>query len=144
MCLFQLIMFGLNNQLVVSYKEDNRMALKNLFLMDYSGADEDDYSTAVYTQQGVYDALFYVLDQASILIRSLLLLALLCHLCEPSFVTLFWINIFKKNEMIKLCYACDFFIPGRESMVQQKHTSNRVHKSATLAIPPGSGFLARG
>ncbi|KAJ3599660.1 hypothetical protein NHX12_033616 [Muraenolepis orangiensis] len=61
----QLILFGLNNQLVVSYKEENRMALKNLFLKDYSGVDEDDYSIAVYTQQGVYDALFHVLQQYS-------------------------------------------------------------------------------
>ena len=62
----QLILFGLNNQLVVSYKEENRMALKSLFLRGYSGMDEDDYSVAVYTQQGVYDSLFYVLDQASV------------------------------------------------------------------------------
>nr|XP_046246918.1 mucolipin-2 [Scatophagus argus] len=61
----QLILFGLNNQLVVSYKEENTMALKNLFLKDYSGVDEDDYSIAVYTQRGVYDSLFYVLDQYS-------------------------------------------------------------------------------
>ncbi|XP_030583551.1 mucolipin-2 isoform X2 [Archocentrus centrarchus] len=37
----QLIIFGLNNQLVVSYKEENTMALKNLFLKDYKGVDED-------------------------------------------------------------------------------------------------------
>ncbi|XP_034386126.1 mucolipin-2 isoform X1 [Cyclopterus lumpus] len=61
----QLILFGLSNQLVVSYKEENMMALKNLFLKDYSGVDEDDYSVAVYTQQRVYDSLFYVLDQYS-------------------------------------------------------------------------------
>ncbi|XP_062306782.1 mucolipin-2 isoform X2 [Osmerus eperlanus] len=59
----QLILFGLNNQLVVSYKEENVMAFKNLFLKGYSGVDEDDYSVAVYTQQDVYDRLFYVLDQ---------------------------------------------------------------------------------
>ncbi|XP_041646661.1 mucolipin-2 [Cheilinus undulatus] len=61
----QLILFGLNNQLVVSYKEENTMALKNLFLKDYSGADEDDYSVAVYSQDKVYDSLFYALDQYS-------------------------------------------------------------------------------
>ncbi|TKS74658.1 Mucolipin-2 [Collichthys lucidus] len=65
----QLILFGLNNQLVVSYKEENMMALKNLFLRHYSGMDEDDYSVAVYTQQDVYDSLFYVLDQYSQLDR---------------------------------------------------------------------------
>ncbi|XP_026160338.1 mucolipin-2 isoform X2 [Mastacembelus armatus] len=61
----QLILFGLNNQLVVSYKEENTMALKNLFLKDYRGVDEDDYSVAVYTQHDVYDRLFYVLEQYS-------------------------------------------------------------------------------
>ncbi|XP_008328222.1 mucolipin-2 isoform X2 [Cynoglossus semilaevis] len=59
----QLVLFGLNNQLVVAYKEENSMAFKNLFLKDYSGVDEDDYSVAVYSQQGVYDSVFYVLDQ---------------------------------------------------------------------------------
>ncbi|XP_064846635.1 mucolipin-2 isoform X2 [Oncorhynchus masou masou] len=59
----QLILFGLNNQLVVSYKEENAMTFKNLFLKDYSGVDEDDYSVALYSQQAVYDSLFYVLDQ---------------------------------------------------------------------------------
>ncbi|KAK6314509.1 mucolipin-2 isoform X2 [Coregonus clupeaformis] len=59
----QLILFGLNNQLVVSYKEENAMAFKNLFLKDYSGVDEEDYSVALYSQQAVYDSLFYVLDQ---------------------------------------------------------------------------------
>uniref|UniRef100_A0A8C6SB75 Mucolipin 2 n=1 Tax=Neogobius melanostomus TaxID=47308 RepID=A0A8C6SB75_9GOBI len=34
-------------------------------LKDYRGVDEDDYSVAVYTQQGVYDSLFYIFDQYS-------------------------------------------------------------------------------
>ncbi|KAM9797407.1 mucolipin-2 isoform 3-T3 [Syngnathus typhle] len=61
----QLVLFGLNNLLVVSYKEENAMALKNLFLKDYSGVDEDDYCIAVYSQQSVYDSLFHVMDQYS-------------------------------------------------------------------------------
>ncbi|KAM9383865.1 mucolipin-2 [Pholidichthys leucotaenia] len=61
----QLVLFGLNNQLVVAYKEENTMALKNIFLKGYSGVDEDDYSVAVYTQEGVYDSLFYVMDKYS-------------------------------------------------------------------------------
>ncbi|KAJ8278974.1 hypothetical protein COCON_G00060400 [Conger conger] len=32
----QLVLFGLNNQLVVSYKEENAMAFKSLFLKDYT------------------------------------------------------------------------------------------------------------
>lgn len=41
------------------------MTLKHLFVKDYGGSDEDDYSSAVYTQQDVYDSLFYVLDQVN-------------------------------------------------------------------------------
>uniref|UniRef100_A0A8C1Z9X1 Mucolipin 2 n=1 Tax=Cyprinus carpio TaxID=7962 RepID=A0A8C1Z9X1_CYPCA len=65
MITLQLILFGLNNQLVVSYKEENLMAFKSLFLKGYSGVDEDDYSIAVYTKQSVYDSLHYVIDQYS-------------------------------------------------------------------------------
>ncbi|XP_056614691.1 mucolipin-2 isoform X2 [Triplophysa dalaica] len=65
MITLQLILFGLNNQLVVSYKEENLMAFKNLFLKGYRGVDEDDYSTAVYTKHNVYDNLYYVIDQYS-------------------------------------------------------------------------------
>lgn len=48
---------------MVAYKEENTMALKNLFLKGYSGVDEDDYSVSVYTQHAVYDSLFYLLDR---------------------------------------------------------------------------------
>ncbi|XP_062868512.1 mucolipin-2 isoform X2 [Trichomycterus rosablanca] len=61
----QLVLFGLNNQLVVTYKEENLMAFKNLFLKSYSGVDEDDYSVAVFTKQSVYDNMYYVIDQYS-------------------------------------------------------------------------------
>ncbi|XP_030640860.1 mucolipin-2 [Chanos chanos] len=59
----QLVVFGLNNQLVVSYKEENLMAFKSLFLKGYSGVDEDDYSLALYSKQSVYENLQYVVDQ---------------------------------------------------------------------------------
>ncbi|XP_028817596.1 mucolipin-2 isoform X2 [Denticeps clupeoides] len=59
----QLVLFGLSNQLVVSYKEENLISFKSLFLKGYTGSDEDDYSLAVYSQEDVYDSLFYVMDQ---------------------------------------------------------------------------------
>lgn len=61
--LLKLILFGLNNQLVVTYKEENLMAFKNLFLKSYRGVDEDDYSVSVYTKQSVFDHLNYIMDQ---------------------------------------------------------------------------------
>uniref|UniRef100_A0A8C0IJC9 Mucolipin TRP cation channel 2 n=1 Tax=Chelonoidis abingdonii TaxID=106734 RepID=A0A8C0IJC9_CHEAB len=59
----QLILFGLSNQLVVSFKEENTVAFKHLFLKGYSGVDEDDYSCSVYTQQDVYDSIFFAINQ---------------------------------------------------------------------------------
>uniref|UniRef100_A0A8D0DV09 Mucolipin TRP cation channel 2 n=1 Tax=Salvator merianae TaxID=96440 RepID=A0A8D0DV09_SALMN len=59
----QLILFGLSNQLVVSFKEENTMAFKHLFLKNYSGVDEDDYSCSIYTQQDVYDSIFFAINQ---------------------------------------------------------------------------------
>ncbi|XP_009332077.1 PREDICTED: mucolipin-2 isoform X2 [Pygoscelis adeliae] len=59
----QLIFFGLSNQLVVSFKEENTIAFKHLFLKGYSGVDEDDYSCSIYTQQHAYDSIFYVINQ---------------------------------------------------------------------------------
>ncbi|XP_046712887.1 mucolipin-2 isoform X1 [Silurus meridionalis] len=61
----QLILFGLNNQLVVSYKEENLMAFKNIFLKSYVGVEDDDYTVAVYTKQSVSDHLYYIIDQYS-------------------------------------------------------------------------------
>ncbi|KAM5147940.1 mucolipin-2 [Mantella aurantiaca] len=59
----QLVLFGLSNQLVVSYKEENTLAFKHLFLKGFTGIDEDDYSLTVYTQKDFYNSLFYVIDQ---------------------------------------------------------------------------------
>ncbi|XP_077306460.1 mucolipin-2 isoform X3 [Lithobates pipiens] len=59
----QLVLFGLSNQLVVSFKEENTMAFKHLFLKGYTGIDEDDYSLTVYTQKDFYTSMFYVVDQ---------------------------------------------------------------------------------
>lgn len=66
----KLILFGLNNQLVVSYKEENLMAFKNLFLKGYSGVDEDEYSISIYTKERVFDSLHHVIDQVCISISS--------------------------------------------------------------------------
>ncbi|XP_039694646.1 mucolipin-2 isoform X1 [Pteropus medius] len=59
----QLIRFGLSNQLVVAFKEENTVAFKYLFLKGYSGADEDNYSCSVYTQEDAYESIFYAINQ---------------------------------------------------------------------------------
>lgn len=57
----QLVFFGLSNQMVVQFKEENTVAFKHLFLKDYS--DDSDKSYAVYTQDDVYKHLYYAVDQ---------------------------------------------------------------------------------
>lgn len=54
--------------MVVAFKEENTVAFKHLFLKGYSGTDEDDYSCSVYTQEDVYESIFFVLSQASVLL----------------------------------------------------------------------------
>lgn len=57
----QLVLFGLSNQVVVTFKEENTMTFKNLFLKDYDESTGDTF--AVYTQNDVYDHMFYAVDQ---------------------------------------------------------------------------------
>ncbi|XP_017695594.1 PREDICTED: mucolipin-1-like, partial [Lepidothrix coronata] len=57
----QLILFGLSNQMVVTFKEENTVAFKHLFLKDYVDGADDSY--AVYTQRGLYERVFYALDK---------------------------------------------------------------------------------
>lgn len=59
--MLQLVLFGLSNQVVVTFKEENTMTFKHLFLKDYD--ESSDNSFAVYTQQDVYDHIFYAVEQ---------------------------------------------------------------------------------
>lgn len=54
------MLFGLSNQVVVTFKEENTMTFKHLFLKDYDESADD---FAVYTQQDVYDHIFYAVEQ---------------------------------------------------------------------------------
>lgn len=60
----QLVLFGLSNQVVVTFKEENTMTFKNLFLKDYDESTDDSF--AVYTQKDVYEHMFYTVDQVSL------------------------------------------------------------------------------
>lgn len=64
-CLFQLVIFGLSNQMVVAFKEENTIAFKHLFLKGYMDRMDDTY--AVYTQTDVYDQIFFAINQVRII-----------------------------------------------------------------------------
>ncbi|XP_007445008.1 mucolipin-1-like [Python bivittatus] len=57
----QLIFFGLSNQMVVTFKEENTITFKHLFLKDYADGSEDTH--AVYTQADVYDHIFHAVEK---------------------------------------------------------------------------------
>ncbi|KAM6939719.1 LOW QUALITY PROTEIN: mucolipin-1a [Xenentodon cancila] len=57
----QLVLFGLSNQVVVTFKEENTMTFKHLFLKDYDESLDDSF--AVYTQRDVYDHIFYAVKK---------------------------------------------------------------------------------
>ncbi|XP_069553281.1 mucolipin-1a [Brachyistius frenatus] len=57
----QLVLFGLSNQVVVTFKEENTMTFKHLFLKDYDESTDDSFD--VYTQQDVNDHIFYAVEQ---------------------------------------------------------------------------------
>ncbi|KAF3835399.1 hypothetical protein F7725_027957 [Dissostichus mawsoni] len=57
----QLVSFGLSNQMVVTFKEENLMTFKHLFLKDYADGGMDSY--AVYRQADVYDHIYYIIKQ---------------------------------------------------------------------------------
>ncbi|OBS81284.1 hypothetical protein A6R68_20503 [Neotoma lepida] len=61
----QLILFGLSNQLVVTFREENTIAFRHLFLLGYSDGADDTF--AAYTQEQLYQAIFYAVDQYLIL-----------------------------------------------------------------------------
>ncbi|CAM4605256.1 unnamed protein product [Caretta caretta] len=61
MVTIQLVVFGLSNQMVVTFKEENTVAFKHLFLKGYTERMDDTY--AVYTQTDVYDQIFFAINQ---------------------------------------------------------------------------------
>uniref|UniRef100_A0A9J8AUJ2 Mucolipin TRP cation channel 1a n=1 Tax=Cyprinus carpio carpio TaxID=630221 RepID=A0A9J8AUJ2_CYPCA len=56
----QLVLFGLSNEMAVTFKEENTASFKHLFLKDY---DDSNDALAVYTQGDVYDHMFYAIEQ---------------------------------------------------------------------------------
>ncbi|XP_032939614.1 mucolipin-1 isoform X2 [Catharus ustulatus] len=57
----QLILFGLSNQLVVAFKEDNTVAFKHLFLKGYEDGSDD--TQAIYTRGDLVEHLAFVIEK---------------------------------------------------------------------------------
>ncbi|ROL01491.1 Mucolipin-3 [Anabarilius grahami] len=57
----QLVSFGLSNQMVVQFKEENLMVFRHLFLKNFTKSSANIY--AVYTQHDVYTHIAYTVEQ---------------------------------------------------------------------------------
>lgn len=60
----QLILFGLSNQLAVTFREENTIAFRHLFLLGYSDGADD--TLAAYTREQLYQAIFHAVDQVCV------------------------------------------------------------------------------
>lgn len=61
LCTFlKLVSFGLSNEMMVTFKEENIKSLKHLFLKGY---EDQDKNYAVYSSTEVYDHLNYIINQ---------------------------------------------------------------------------------
>ncbi|XP_020793774.2 mucolipin-3 [Boleophthalmus pectinirostris] len=61
----QLVSFGLSNQMVVTFKEENLQTFKHLFLKNYEDGSMDTY--AVYRQADTYEHIDYIIEQYKLL-----------------------------------------------------------------------------
>lgn len=61
LCTFlKLVSFGLSNEMMVTFKEENTKSLKHLFLKGY---EDQDKNYAVYTSVELYEHLNYIINQ---------------------------------------------------------------------------------
>ncbi|XP_037537722.1 mucolipin-3-like [Nematolebias whitei] len=57
----QLVSFGLSNEMMATFKEDNLMTFRHIFLERYRDHRQGNY--ALYTQTDVYDHIYYIIDR---------------------------------------------------------------------------------
>ncbi|MXQ86100.1 hypothetical protein E5288_WYG002097 [Bos mutus] len=105
----QLIFFGLSNQMVVAFKEENTIAFKHLFLKGYIDRMDDTY--AVYTQRDVYDQIVFAVNQ--VLYYVLFLSMAECLFVEPN--EPFHIGTLEEN---KLNLTLDFHSTSHRTVVE--------------------------
>lgn len=59
--LLQLVSFGLSNEMMVTFKEENLMTFRNLFLKGYKDQKMGGY--ALYTKADTYDHIYYIINK---------------------------------------------------------------------------------
>ncbi|XP_053549215.1 mucolipin-3 [Bombina bombina] len=143
----QLVLFGLSNQLVVAFKEENTIAFKHLFLKDYRDGKDDTY--AVYRREEVYDHLSFAINR----FLELRNISVGNHAyerggAEPAFMAVcrrFYKqgSIFPGNETFDInpeiltdCFYIAPLIPIEEQMLEEKQANMTLdfHRLLTIEI----------
>lgn len=57
----QLVSFGLSNEMMVTFKDDNLMSFRHLFLKGYKDHRQESY--ALYTKSAVYDHIYFIIHK---------------------------------------------------------------------------------
>lgn len=57
----QLVSFGLSNKMMVTFKDDNLMSFRHLFLKGYKDHRQGSY--ALYTKSAVYDHIYFIIHK---------------------------------------------------------------------------------
>uniref|UniRef100_A0A8C6P8P0 Mucolipin TRP cation channel 3 n=1 Tax=Nothobranchius furzeri TaxID=105023 RepID=A0A8C6P8P0_NOTFU len=99
----QLVSFGLSNEMMATFKEDNLMTFRHLFLKGYK--DHQQGSFALYTKTEVYEHIYYIIDRYMNL-QNLTLGNLAYEMDEDDYTPLSICQRFYKNVTID---------PGRDT-----------------------------
>lgn len=57
----QLVSFGLSNEMMVTFKDDNLVSFRHLFLKGYKDHRQGSY--ALYTKSAVYDHIYFIIHK---------------------------------------------------------------------------------
>uniref|UniRef100_A0A8D3D9M4 Polycystin cation channel PKD1/PKD2 domain-containing protein n=1 Tax=Scophthalmus maximus TaxID=52904 RepID=A0A8D3D9M4_SCOMX len=116
----QLVSFGLSNEMVVTFKEDNLMAFRHLFLKGYKDQPLGPY--ALYTRADVYDHIHHVVNRY-ISLQNLTVGNLAYERVDGEFTPLSLCQDFYRNSSID---------PGNETFDIDPHIDKVPHFNFSL------------
>uniref|UniRef100_A0A3Q3WS37 Uncharacterized protein n=1 Tax=Mola mola TaxID=94237 RepID=A0A3Q3WS37_MOLML len=127
----QLVSFGLSNEMMVTFKDENLMTFRHLFLKEYK--DHRLRSYALYTKADVYDHIYFVIDKY-INLQNLTVGNLAYEMVDGKYTPLNVCQEFYKNSSID---------PGNETFDIDPHTVKdcisiypmQLFNSSTLLLP---------
>ncbi|XP_062244439.1 mucolipin-1-like [Platichthys flesus] len=123
----QLVLFGLSNQVVVTFKEENTMTFKHLFLKDYDESADDSF--AAYTQRDVYEHISYAVERYLALPETTV----------GRYAYVYGVGV--NGSALSLCqqfYKKGSIDPANDTFIIDPHISTDCVGVNPLSVPPSS------